>query len=78
MENMDAILIYLMLEPESWIEDSSYVTLYFTRFNKENYRRSVKRINLFTVAHAGCKNKIPHEPIHKVKIYREVSSTGAL
>jgi hypothetical protein len=31
---MDVILMYLILEPESWIEDSSDVTLYFTRLKK--------------------------------------------
>jgi hypothetical protein len=76
MENMDVILIYLILEPESWIEDFSDFTFYFTRLNKENYRQSVKRCNRFTVAHTGCKIYTPPEPIHKVKIYREIAFTG--
>jgi hypothetical protein len=70
MENMDVIIMYLIFEPESWIEDSSDVTLYFTRYKKQNYWRSVKRFNVFTVAHTGCKTNTPREPIHKVKIYR--------
>jgi len=77
---MEAILIYLILEPESWIENSGDVTLYFTRSNRENYREIVKRFNLFTVDHTGCKNNTAFESIYKVKIlacsstYRSVVS----